>query len=775
MKSLVVVESPAKAKTINKYLGKDYIVLASFGHIRQLPKENGSVEPDNNFHIKYEVDKASQKHVKALVDAMKECDKLILASDPDREGEAIAWHVVEVLKQKKAIKKDTIIERVVFNAITKATVEKAMKEARQIDMDLVNAQQARVALDYLVGFTLSPVLWRKLPGSRSAGRVQSVALRLICERQAEILNFKSDEYWSIDVNVQNTEKKDITAKLTEIDGKKIDKLFIKNEKQANEIKQALELEKYFVKNIDRKEVKRNPFAPFTTSTLQQEASKKLGFSTKKTMSVAQKLYEGIDVGNGTHGLITYMRTDGVYTAPEAIKEAREYIDSKYGNKYLPAKAIIYQNKVKNAQEAHEAIRPTSPKTTPESIKKYLSDDEYKLYDLIWKRLIASQMASVIMDQVSIDINTSKHLLRAVGSVVKFDGFYILYNETNEDTEDEKAIILPNVNIGEELKFKKVIAKQHFTEPPAKYTEASLVKKMEELGIGRPSTYATIISVLQERGYVKLEKKRFIAENRGIVVSAFLKTYFQKYVEYDYTAKLEDDLDIVSNGKKNWLSLLNEFWVPFKNEIDKSLEVKNAVVLEEITKILNNYFFIKDKNGNVNNKCPDCETGTLGLKVGKFGVFIACSNYPDCKHTEKIATTTDEDNMAQDGEVKEKFENKLLGQKDNLNVYLKKGPYGFYIQLGEDNGKPKPKRVGIPKKMNVEEINFDKANALLELPRLVGKHPDDGGDIKANIGPYGPYLMWNKKFFSVKNDDILDITLNRALVVISEERSKKRDK
>lgn len=775
MKSLVVVESPAKAKTINKYLGKDYIVLASFGHIRQLPKENGSVEPDNNFHIKYEVDKASQKHVKALVDAMKECNKLILASDPDREGEAIAWHVVEVLKQKKAIKKDTVIERVVFNAITKATVEKAMKEARQIDMDLVNAQQARVALDYLVGFTLSPVLWRKLPGSRSAGRVQSVALRLICERQAEILNFKSDEYWSIDVNVQNTEKKDITAKLVEINGKKVDKLFIKNEKQANEIKQALELEKYFVKNIDRKEVKRNPFAPFTTSTLQQEASKKLGFSTKKTMSVAQKLYEGIDVGNGTHGLITYMRTDGVYTAPEAIKEAREYIDSKYGNKYLPAKAIIYQNKVKNAQEAHEAIRPTSPKTTPESIKKYLSDDEYKLYDLIWKRLIASQMASVIMDQVSIDINTSKHLLRAVGSVVKFDGFYVLYNETNEDTEDEKAVILPNVNIGEELKFKKVIAKQHFTEPPAKYTEASLVKKMEELGIGRPSTYATIISVLQERGYVKLEKKRFIAENRGIVVSAFLKTYFQKYVEYDYTAKLEDDLDIVSNGKKDWLSLLNEFWVPFKNEIDKSLEVKNAVVLEEITKILNNYFFIKDKNGNVHNKCPDCETGTLGLKVGKFGVFIACSNYPECKHTEQIATTTDEDNLAQDGEVKAKFENKLLGQKDNLNVYLKKGPYGFYVQLGEDNGKPKPKRVGIPKKMNIEEIDFDKANALLELPRLVGKHPDGGGDIKANIGPYGPYLMWNKKFFSVKNDDILDITLNRAVVVISEEGSKRKNK
>ncbi|MBR2140779.1 MAG: type I DNA topoisomerase [Rickettsiales bacterium] len=778
MKSLVVVESPAKAKTINKYLGKDYTVLASFGHIRQLPKENGSVDPDNNFHIKYEIDRASQKHVKALVDAMNGCDKLILASDPDREGEAIAWHVAEVLKQKKAIKKDTVVERVVFNAITKATVEKAMTEARNIDMDLVNAQQARVALDYLVGFTLSPVLWRKLPGSRSAGRVQSVALRLVCERQEEILNFVSEEYWSVDVNVTNGEKKDIIAKLVEINGKKIDKLFIKNEKQANDIKNELKNEKYTVKNIENKEIKRNPFAPFTTSTLQQEASKKLGFSTKKTMSIAQKLYEGVDVGDGSHGLITYMRTDGVYTAPEAIREVREYIHGKYGDKYLPKNAIIYQNKIKNAQEAHEAIRPTSPKTTPESIKKYLTDDEYKLYDLIWKRLIASQMSSVIMDQVSIDIATSKHLLRAVGSVIKFNGFYILYNETNEDVDDEKDLILPNVKIGEELNFKNVIIKQHFTEPPARYTEASLVKKMEELGIGRPSTYATIISVLQDRGYVKLEKKRFIAENRGIVVNAFLKTYFKKYVEYDYTARLEDDLDVVSNGKKNWLSLLNEFWVPFKKEIDKALEVKNADVLAEISKILNRFFFVKDKNGNINNKCPDCKTGTLGLKVGKFGVFIACSNYPSCKHTEQIASAGNEEVENNDNigsKSKNKFEAKLLGQKDKLNVYLKKGPYGFYIQLGEDNGKPKPKRVGIPKNVSIDDVDFNKANALLELPRFVGKHPDDGEDIKANIGPYGPYLIWNKKFFSVKNDDILDITLNRALVVINEEINKKKNK
>lgn len=758
MKTLVVVESPAKAKTINKYLGKDYTVLASFGHVRQLPKENGSVEVDNNFKIKYEI--SSQKHIKPLVDAMKTCDKVILASDPDREGEAIAWHVLEVLKQKKVIKKDTVIERVVFNAITKNTVEKAISEPRDIDMNLVNAQQARVALDYLVGFTLSPVLWRKLPGSKSAGRVQSVALRLICDRQAEIVNFKSEEYWSVDVNL--FKKKDIIAKLVAIDGKKIDKLYIKNEDAANKIKKELEKENYTVDKIDKKEVKRNPFAPFTTSTLQQEASKKLGFSAKKTMSVAQKLYEGVDIGDGTHGLITYMRTDGVYTAPEAVKEARDLIKKNYGEKYLPSKAIVYQNKIKNAQEAHEAIRPTSPSITPESIKKYLSNDEFKLYELIWKRLIASQMASVVMDQVSIDIKTSKHNLRAVGTTIKFDGFYVLYNETNEDEDEEKESILPEVKEGEILDFKKVITKQHFTEPPAKYTEASLVKKMEELGIGRPSTYATIISVLQERGYVKLEKKRFTAENRGIVVNSFLNIYFKKYVEYDYTANLENELDIVSNGKEEWTKLLSGFWGPFKTEIDKAMELKNPDVLDNISKALVNFGILK------NTKCPDCDDGILNLKAGKYGVFLACSNYPTCKHTEQLITVTKEDGD-EDTKIENKFENKMLGELNKLNVYLKKGPYGFYVQLGEDKGTPKPKRIGIPKNMDVNLIDFDKAKSLLELPRFIGKHPDDGGDIKANIGPYGPYLMWNKKFFSVKEDDILTITLNRAVVIIAESK------
>lgn len=767
MKSLVVVESPAKAKTINKYLGKDYNVLASYGHIRKLPKENGSVDPDKDFKIIYEIDKASQKHVKALVDTMKDCDKLILASDPDREGEAIAWHVVEVLKQKKAIRKNTIVERVVFNAITKKTVEQAIKEPRTIDMDLVNAQQARVALDYLVGFTLSPVLWRKLPGSRSAGRVQSVALRLICERQAEIINFKTDEYWTLDVLSKTKNDKNITAKLISVNDKKLDKLSIKNEKEAKKLKSELEKEKYIISNVNTKEVHRKPFAPFTTSTLQQEASKKLGFSTKKTMSVAQKLYEGIDTGSGSHGLITYMRTDGVYTAPEAITSTRNLIENKYGKKYLSAKVITYQNKVKNAQEAHEAIRPTDPSVVPEDIKKYLTNDEYKLYELIWKRLIASQMASVILDQVSIDIKTSKHGLRATGSVIKFDGFYVLYNETKEDEVDEKDIILPTVSIGEELKFQKVSDKQHFTEPPPRYTEASLVKKMEELGIGRPSTYANIIAVLQDRKYVKLENKRFEAENRGIVVNAFLKSYFKRYVEYDYTAKLEDDLDIVSNGKKDWKKLLDEFWVPFKNDIDTTLQVRNRDVIEHVSEMLNDIIFGHDENGNVKNKCPICENGTLGLVAGKFGVFIACSNYPECKHTEQIATINNEENS----EIESKFEDVLLGQEDSKNIYLKKGPYGFYVQMYDnDSKKEKPKRIGIPKNIDINTVNLSMAKSLLSLPRLIGEHPD-GGNIEANIGRFGPYLIWNKSFYSVSKDNILTINLENAVKIINDKLNK----
>ncbi len=776
MTSLLVVESPAKAKTINKYLGKDYKVLASYGHITEIPSKDGEVDVNNNFDIHYEISKSSTKHVKDLIEAMKGCDKLILATDPDREGEAIAWHVLEVLKKKKAVKKDTKVERVVFNAITKQTVEKAIKEPRDIDYNLVRAQQARQALDYLVGFNLSPVLWRKLPGSRSAGRVQSVALRLIAEKFNDILKFKPEEYWSIDVLLNNSAKKKLNAKLVSIDGKKLDKMDIKNEKQATEIKNNLEKETYIVKNIEEKEVKRSPYQPFTTSTMQQEASKKLGFSAKKTMQIAQKLYEGIDVGNGPEGLITYMRTDGVYTAPEAIEETRKLIKNTYGDKYLPKNAVIYETKVKNAQEAHEAIRPTHPNYKPQDIEKYLTEDEYKLYDLIWKRLVASQMEKVILAQTTIEIATSKHILRATGSVIKFDGFYILYNETNEDSKDEDVAILPKVVIGEKLSLQEVDSLQHFTEPPAKYSEASLVKKMEELGIGRPSTYASIISVIQDRGYVKLDKKRFVPENRGLVASNFLKLFFPKYVEYDYTAKLEEDLDIISNGKKDYKEFLNEFWIPFKKQVDETMLVKNVEVLDKLSEVMKDTVFGYDENGKLKNICPKCGA-PLNLKSSKYGLFIGCTKYPECDYTEKLAMggeDDNEDNQENDGEEKKtvKFENKTLGQKDGINVYLKKGPYGFYVQLGEDSEKPKPKRVAIPKGTNIEEFGIEQANSLLALPRTIGNHPEDGGKIVANIGPYGPYLNWNKKFYSVKNDNILTITLDRAIEVIKEEIEKK---
>ncbi|MDR1926400.1 MAG: type I DNA topoisomerase [Endomicrobium sp.] len=774
MKSLVVVESPAKAKTINKYLGKDYKVMASMGHIRDVPSKDGSVNTDT-FDIKYELSKRSHKTVSELVEAMKDADKLILATDPDREGEAIAWHILEVLRQKKALKKDTVVDRVVFNAITESTVKKAIKEPREIDYNLVSAQQARRALDYLFGFTLSPVLWRKLPGSKSAGRVQSVALRLICERYEEILNFKPVEYWSIEALLNTTDKKDLLTKLVEFDGKKIDRLGVKSKKEVEKILNNIDKEKFIVKNVEKKETKRFPFTPFTTSTLQQEAVKKLGFSTKKTMNVAQKLYEGIDIGEGTHGLITYMRTDGVYTAPEAIAEARDVIEKNYGKDYLPSKAIIYESKVKNAQEAHEAIRPTNPSIKPIDIKKYLSDDEFRLYDLIWKRLIASQMANAVLNQVNINVNTSKHTFRATGTTIKFDGFLVLYNETNEDIENEENKILPNVKEKDELKLKKIIDKQHFTEPPANFSEASLVKKMEEIGIGRPSTYATIISILQERGYVKFEKKKFIPENRGIVVNAFLKFYFLNYVEYNYTAKLEDDLDIISNGKKEWKGFLKEFWTPFKNSTDDALLLKNSDVLTKINEVLGKMIFGYDEKGNLKNHCPDCKNGLLNIKTGKFGIFIACSNYPTCKHTEQITDNKNDENSSDENAIGEKFENKILGKFEDKNVYLKKGPYGFYAQLGEDDVKKKPKRVSLKNIKNPDEVTMENVEYMLSLPKIIGKHPNDDTEIKVNIGPYGPYVMWNKKFFSIKKVELEDVDVAMALKIIESESNKKKIK
>jgi len=759
-----VVESPAKAKTINKYLGNDYKVLASMGHIRQLPHKNGSVDPNNDFAIKYESIPKSAGAVKALSDVAKVSERILLAPDPDREGEAIAWHVLEVLKQKKALKPSVSVQRVVFNAITKQSIDEAIKNPRQIDMDLVNAQQARVALDYLVGFTLSPVLWRKLPGSRSAGRVQSATLRLVCEREEEIERFKTQEYWTIDAVLLVGKKAEMIASLTHVDGKKLDKFDIPNEKYAHELQSALEKQEYKVLSIERKQTKKNPYPPFTTSTLQQDASRRLGFSAKKTMMIAQKLYEA--------GHITYMRTDGVYTAPEAIGAARDVIKSKYGAKYLPTKPIMYQNKVKNAQEAHEAIRPTHL----EVFKAGSNDDETRLYELIWKRLIASQMQSVVFDSVSIVIEAGDYLLKSTGSVVKFDGFYVLYGEHKDDNEshDAEGKILPDVKEGEKLDCKKVESLQHFTEPPPRYSEASLVKKMEELGIGRPSTYASILSVIQDREYVKLEKKRFIPEERGRIVVAFLKKFFEKYVQYDYTAKLEDDLDVISNGKADWKKFLREFWEPFNAQVGSTMTIHPIDVVNTIMQDLREHIFGFDKNGNLQDTCPECKTGKLTLRLGKFGAFISCSNYPDCKYIKNIQSLSVASGESDSGDngSQNTFETKLLGE----DIYLKKGPYGFYVQKGADSKDKghKPKKVGIPK-TNKEPQNttLEQAKSLLSLPRVVGSHPDDNEEIKANIGPFGPYLLYNKKFYSIKKDyDIMTIDLSTSLAIIKEKSDSK---
>jgi len=811
MKNLLIVESPAKAKTIGKYLGKDYEVLASFGHVRDLPSKTGSVEPDKDFAMHYEVSAKSSKYVKAIVDKAKLCDKIILAPDPDREGESIAWHIAEVLRQKKAITAKTKVERVVFNSITKNSILEAVKNPREIDIDLVNAQQARRALDYLVGFTLSPVLWRKLPGSKSAGRVQSVALRVICDREDEIEAFKSEEYWDVKVDLQSNSKQKLTATLTHINGERLDKFSINNQVQAEEIAKLLESKNYQVGAVNRKEVRRKPYPPFITSSLQQEAARKLGFSAKKTMQIAQKLYEGLDVGSGTMGLITYMRTDGVDVSPEAITGSRDFINQNYGSQYLPASPIVYKSKVKNAQEAHEAIRPTDFSLPPKAIASYLESDFLALYDLIWKRMVSSQMADVVMDQVAVVINTNPNYgdLRAVGSVIKFDGFYALYNEDKDDEEDEEKAILPDVKVADSLELLEVKPAQHFTEPLPRYSEASLVKKMEELGIGRPSTYANIISVLQDRGYVKLEKKRFTPEERGRVVVVFLKSFFPKYVEYDYTAKMEDDLDIISNGELDWKSFLQNFWLNFNTNIGEVSKKTIPEILDSLNQHISPYIFGVDEQGKAKHECPVCSKGTLGIKIGGFGVFVGCSNYPECKYTKSFSDDKNAGELIEnaDGTTERRvFEPIILGKGDNdgEQIIIKKGPYGLYIELTNTNlvvepepepepkktkkkttdkkptkkkskkksTGPKPKRVSIPRNVNIEDVDLVLAKKLLSLPREVGIHPETGLKIVASIGPFGPYLLHDGKYSSVKEDDVLEIGLNRAVDVIVEVQNRK---
>ena len=747
---LVIVESPAKAKTINKYLGKDYQVLASFGHIRDLPSKDGSVNPDDDFAMTWELSSGGKKRLADIVKALKDADTLILASDPDREGEAIAWHILEELKSKKVLKGKKI-ERVVFHEITKSAVTEAIKNPRSIDDNLVSAYMARRALDYLVGFTLSPVLWRKLPGSRSAGRVQSVALRLICDRETEIENFKPEEYWTVDAELFTAQKALIKSRLIELDGKKLEKFDINTEAKALDAKAKIEAQDFAVDNVERKKTNRYPAPPFTTSTLQQEAARKLRFSAKKTMQIAQKLYES--------GYITYMRTDAVNLSAEAIAACREAIVKYFGEAYLPKQAKEYKTKSKNAQEAHEAIRPSDVMNTPKKMEVKLAADEHKLYELIWKRTVACQMNPAILDKVVIDSRSGDKqiVLRANGQVIAFDGFLKLYQESKDDSDEtDENRILPNVDQGDKLDKGEITAEQHFTAPPPRFTEASLVKKLEELGIGRPSTYATIIAVLQERKYVRVEKLRFIPEDRGRIVTVFLENFFKKYVEYDFTAQMEEFLDDVSAGEMQWKKLLEGFWVKFIKNVDAVKPLQVSEVIEKIDEVLANHLFPPREDGSDPRVCPECGRGRLSIKLGKYGAFIGCSNYPECKYTKPLVDTTDEENNAAPA-VKE-VADKVLGEMNGLNVYLKKGPYGFYVQLGEDQTATteKPKRASLPRGITPEEITPEQAVRLLSLPY------DLGEGIELNSGKFGPYLKCGGKSVSLRgNDTIFNITLERA--------------
>jgi DNA topoisomerase I len=769
--NVVIVESPAKAKTINKYLGHDYKVVASYGHVRDLPAKDGSVLPDSDFAMSWEVDGRSEKHVKEIAAALKGADKLFLATDPDREGEAISWHVREVLQARRALKKDIDIKRVVFNAVTRDAVLDAFRNPRDIDRELVDAYLARRALDYLVGFTLSPVLWRKLPGSRSAGRVQSVALRLICEREAEIEAFRPREYWTIEVEFATEAGDRFIAHLTHLDGKRLDRFDLDSEAKARDAANAiLKAAGFSVASVERREVRRNPFPPFTTSTLQQEASRKLGFGASRTMSVAQRLYEGIDLDGDTVGLITYMRTDGVAIAAEAIAAARQLIGRDFGARYLPAEPRIYRAPAKNAQEAHEAIRPTDMDRRPDHVARDLDNDQRRLYELIWKRTVASQMASALFDQVSVDIAdpSGKIRLHATGSVLLFDGFLRLYQEDRDDPGDEEGEgRLPNMREKERLDRGVVTPNQHFTQPPPRYTEASLVKKLEELGIGRPSTYASILQVLQDRDYVRLEKRRFLPEDRGRLVTAFLTSFFERYVEYNFTADLENQLDDVSGGRIDWKELLRNFWRDFTVAVDGTKELTVKAVLEALDGELGPHFFPDDASGRDPRLCPSCGKGRLSLKLGRFGAFIGCANYPECRYTRAFSVESAE------SESSGAAADAVLGEDpaSGLKVALKHGPYGHYVQLGEAENGAKPKRVALPRGMKPADVDLETALRLLALPREVGRHPETGEPVTAGIGRFGPYLKHGAQFASLGDgDDVLTIGLNRAVTLLAEAKS-----
>ncbi|MGA9264988.1 MAG: type I DNA topoisomerase [Rhodomicrobium sp.] len=762
--NIVIVESAAKAKTINKYLGADYKVIASYGHVRDLPAKDGSVLPDNDFEMSWQVESDSQKVVNEIAKAVKGARRLILATDPDREGEAISWHLLKILEQKRALN-GVSVERVAFNAVTKDAILTALAHPRAIDEPLVDAYLARRALDYLVGFTLSPVLWRKLPGARSAGRVQSVALRLVVDREAEIEAFKTREYWTVEAILRTAANEEFETRLVARNGKKLDKFDIPNEGTAHAYRDAIRGQPFRVESIEAKEHKRHPAPPFTTSSLQQEASRKLGLSPRQTMQIAQRLYEGIDIGGETVGLITYMRTDGVQIVPEAIAQCRGQIEAQFGKRYVPQAPRNYKTKAKNAQEAHEAIRPTDFWRHPDKLRG-LTGEEARLYKLIWQRAVASQMASADIERTTVDISVQgrdgqPYVVRATGSVVMFDGFLKLYEEGHDDEEGEDGGRLPKLKKGEQLRDALVKATQHFTEPPPRYTEATLIREMERLGIGRPSTYASTMGLLREREYVKLEKKRLMPEDKGRLVTTFLEAFFKRYVEYDFTAYLEDRLDQISDGALNWKELLREFWRDFIAAVNDIKDLRVAQVLDALNELLGPHIFPAREDGADPRLCPLCNQGQLSLKVGRFGAFIGCSNYPECRYTRQLKTGD-----AENGESAATPGDTALGTDPDtgLPVCLKSGRFGPYIQLGEGE---KPKRASIPSKTDPAAINLEYALKLLALPRQVGLHPETQKPIMAGFGRYGPYVEHDGKYVKIDADEVFTIGQNRAVTVIAE--------
>jgi DNA topoisomerase-1 len=768
MSKVVVVESPAKAKTIEKYLGRDYTVLASFGHVRDLREKDGSVLPDQDFAMTWESDGRGQKAINEIAAAVKRADTLYLATDPDREGEAISWHVQGALEDRKALQGKQV-HRITFNEITKAAVKHAVAHPRGIDGPLVHAYLARRALDYLFGYTLSPVLWRKLPGSKSAGRVQSVALRLICDREAEIEVFRPREYWTVEADFLTPDRKPFTAKLSQLDGRKLDQFDLATKTDADRAVAAVQAAPFTVASVETRRTRRNPPAPFMTSTLQMEASRKLRFGAKRTMQLAQKLYEGVDIGGETVGLITYMRTDGVQMAREAMLSIRDHVGQAFGRQYQPPQPREYTTKAKNAQEAHEAIRPTDVTRTPESVARFLDGDQQALYALVWKRAVASQMASAELDQTGVDLENGRATMRATGTVVVFDGFLKLYREDLDDAvgSDDDARVLPPINRGETPDRGEIRPEQHFTQPPPRYSEATLVKKLEELGIGRPSTYASIIQVLQDRQYVTIDNRRFKPEDRGRLVTAFLESFFPRWVDYGFTAALEEELDQVSAGDEDWKAVMRRFWEAFSSAVEQTRDLKISDVIDALDRDLGPHFFPAREDGADARGCPACGNGRLGLRLGKFGAFIGCSNYPTCQFTRRLEVSGTEAN----GEATVLEGVKPLGHHPDTGeaITLRRGPYGPYVQQGEADpqSKVKPRRASLTRGMQADTLTLEQALGLLSLPRVVGIHPELREEIRANVGRFGPYVQVGTVFASLdRDDDVLVIGLNRAMDLLA---------